>query len=477
MLGRIAVGGMAEVLLGWGKATAGNGLVALKVMLPQFALEREFQEMFLDEARLAALIHHENVVKVFDLGIEENRLYLVTEYVRGLSTSMLIKRVADAGDRIHPRHVAAMIVQACAGLHAAHQTRDPKGRFLGLVHRDVSPQNLLLSLDGEIKLTDFGVAKANYRLSETMTNVVKGKVGYMSPEQARGDRVDRRSDVFSLGLVSYELLTGERALFGETENELAAALAALAAGTFNIDLTRPELPPRFRRVIARCLELDPANRYATAAEMQADLMPMLAGGLDQVMPELGQLSARFANKMPATRAEAKRLLEPVYELTFDSETTRRPIRRITRERLLFYAASIAGFSLLGGMLLGSALVMRRAALFYRDRLGINGFLAPLAASSAPSDVPSGEIRIESAVNGRVLVDGRDFGETPMQIRVDAGQRLLVLQVKGLPEIRQLVEVPVNGLLSKRFEMQDGRLRESAAPPSTEGPGGSAPGAN
>jgi eukaryotic-like serine/threonine-protein kinase len=463
VLGRIAVGGMAEVLLGWSKDIEGDGLVAIKVMLPQFASDQEFQEMFLDEARLAALIHHPNVVKVYDLGMEDNRLYLVTEYVRGLSTSMLVKRVVEAEERIHPRLVAAMIIQAAAGLNAAHQTRDLEGRFLGLVHRDVSPQNLLLSLEGDIKVTDFGVAKAANRLSETMTNVVKGKVGYMSPEQARGDRVDRRSDIFSLGLVSYELLTGDRALFGDTENELAAALAALAAGTFEIDLNRPEIPPRFKKIIARAIEISPDKRYATAAEMQAELLQMLPGGLEQNKVELRRVSERYSAKLPASRSEAKKLLEPVYELSFDGniDTMRRPVRRITRERLLFYAVSIAGFSLLGGMLIGSAMMTRKAAVFYRRALGIGSLLGSYAAPPEEMAPGEGELRVESSPNGEVEVDGRDYGLTPMVIRVESGRRVLVVRIRDQNlEAREFVEVKPGDITRKHFEAADGKFGDT-----------------
>jgi hypothetical protein len=461
LLGRIAVGGMAEVLLGWSKDSPGDGLVAIKVMLPQYAADREFLEMFLDEARLAALINHPNVVSVYDLGMEEKRLYLVSEYVRGLSTSMLLKRVLDSGARIHPRNVAGIIVQACAGLHAAHQTKDTQGRHLGLVHRDVSPQNLLLSLTGDIKVTDFGVARANFRLAETMTNVVKGKMGYMSPEQARGQKVDRRSDIFSLALVSFELLTGQRALFGETDNEIAAALAALATGSFTVDLERPEIPPRFRKVIARAMHVDPAQRYATTLEMQADLMSLLPSGLEGAKAELAQLSGKYAARLPATRSEAKQLLQPVYEMTYGSgDTANRPVRRITREKLVFYASAIAGSSLVAGLLIGSGMMMHNAAVYYRDKLGIAGVFG------GPQDVPAdaeGDLRIESTPNGTVEVDGRDFGETPMQIRLPAGQRLLVVRAKQddqVVEARQLVQVPAHSLAKKKFEFADGKLWDS-----------------
>lgn len=452
VLGRIAVGGMAEVLLGHGPTPGGDDLVAIKVLLPQFAAERDFQEMFLDEARLSALIDHPNVVRIHDLGMAEGRLYLVTEYVRGTTVSVLIRRQTAAGERIPAHLAAAVAVQAAAGLHAAHETRDSRGRFLGLVHRDVSPQNLLVRTDGVLKIVDFGVAKAHYRLSETLTNVVKGKVAYMSPEHARGERVDRRSDVFALGLVVYEMLTGERAVSGEADHDILASLASLVEGRSALAVERPEIPPQLRRVIGRAAQVEPERRYPTAAQMESDLRALLPGSLEERLPELGVLSERHSPRLPSTRSEAKRALEPVYELSLGGDTVRRPVRRLTREQLTFYAMSIAAFALFAGMLLGAALASRSATAYFQA-----------VVTSAPTEddsVPRGELSVKSLPDGDVEVDGRAYGMTPLRIRVDAGRRLLVVRTRGerkILEARVEVEVNAGTVVQKRFEEAAGRL--------------------
>ncbi len=453
---------MAEVLLGWGPAGEGDSLVAIKVMLPQFAAEREFQEMFLDEARLSTLVNHPNVVRIYDLGIENERLYLVSEYVRGCSTSVLLKRLAATGERLHPRQAAVIVMQAAAGLHAAHQTRDPKGRFLSLVHRDVSPQNLLLSQAGEIKVVDFGVAKANYRLSETMTNVVKGKVGYMSPEQARGNRVDRRSDIFSLGLVLYELATGTRALGGESDNEVAAALAALTEGHVKLDLDRPEIPPRLRRAVTRAVEVDPERRYASAGEMQSDLVPFVGQLYERTVEELGALSAKYSPRLPGTKSEAKKLLLPVYELSVGPGDARaQPVRRVTRDQVIFYASALAGVSLTVGMILGSYLVTRSVHELYRDRFGIQ---AIGLGGEEEAGIVRGELVVVSLPDARVEIDGRDYGNTPQRLRVEVGRHRVVARVRtGGQTYTRGVEafVPPNGTVTKRFELRGSLLYDVA----------------
>jgi hypothetical protein len=193
--------------------------------------------------------------------------------------------------------------------------------------------------------------------------------------------------------------------------------------------------------------------------MLADLSAMLPGGVGNVKDELGQLSARFATRTPGTRSEAKKMLEPVYELTFDNGATdRRPVRRITRQQVILFAVSIAGFSLLGGMLLGSWVVTRRAAVFYRDSLGINGLVGALGL--AEEDSRMGELEVHSVPSGVVEVDGREYGMTPLRIRVDPGQRLLVVRAHDgddALEARVFVVIRSQGITSRRFEALKGRL--------------------
>src|SRR5262245_53539032 len=206
----IAEGGMASVWAARLKGTRGfSKTVAVKTMLPSVSDDPQFEQMFLDEAQIASRIRHPNVVEILDLGEQDDVLYLVMEWVDGEPLSTL-RRVAGKRGGI-PRPVAVRIVaDACAGLHAAHELRGEDDKLVGLVHRDISPQNMLLTFDGVVKIVDFGVALAAGRtVNSTDAGQIKGKPPYMSPEQALGYPIDRRSDLFALGIVLYQLTTGK----------------------------------------------------------------------------------------------------------------------------------------------------------------------------------------------------------------------------------------------------------------------------
>jgi serine/threonine-protein kinase len=265
----LASGGMAQV---WVARLAGEHgfarLVAVKTMRPEHADIDAFRRMFLDEARLAARIVHANVVEVLDLGEEgEGIVYLAMTLVEGDSVAGLLKARSRIGARRLPHGIAARVIgDVLAGLHAAHELRDEEGRPLQLVHRDVSPHNVLVGVDGIAKIADFGVAKARSRLAdETEAGQVKGKFAYMAPEQLERRTVDRRSDVFSAGVVLWEALTGEK-LFGGID--LIDTIARLRDTRIpDARELAPEVPARIAEVTAKALERDPARRFASAAEM------------------------------------------------------------------------------------------------------------------------------------------------------------------------------------------------------------------
>jgi eukaryotic-like serine/threonine-protein kinase len=265
----LASGGMAQV---WVARLAGEHgfarLVAVKTMRPEHAESDAFRRMFLDEARLAARIAHANVVEVLDLGEEgEGIVYLAMTLVEGDSVAGLLRARRKIGARGLPHGIAARVVgDALAGLHAAHELRDDEGRPLQLVHRDVSPHNVLVGLDGIAKIADFGVAKARSRLAdETEAGQVKGKFAYMAPEQLERREVDRRSDVFSTGVVLWEALTGEK-LFGGID--LIDTIARIRETTIpDVREVAPDVPARIAEVTAKALERDPVRRFGSAAEM------------------------------------------------------------------------------------------------------------------------------------------------------------------------------------------------------------------
>src|SRR5262245_36391967 len=215
----VAQGGMATVWAARLKGSRGfQKTVAIKTMLPNLSDDPQFEQMFLNEASLASRVHHPNVAEILDLGEQDDVLYLVMEWVEGESVSVLMRTLKRSGAYLPLRFALRIARQACAGLHAAHEMRDDADQLLDLVHRDVSPQNVLVSYDGIVKLVDFGVAKALGRAGgETIAGQLKGKAAYMSPEQAKGARVDRRTDVFAMGIVLYKMTTGKHPFMGESD--------------------------------------------------------------------------------------------------------------------------------------------------------------------------------------------------------------------------------------------------------------------
>jgi serine/threonine protein kinase len=275
-------------------------LVAIKTILPKFAADVRFQEMFLDEARIASRIEHVNVAQIFDLGEEHDILYLAMEYVDGDSLSKLNRACQRQGIKIPTGVILRVLADTCAGLHEAHELKDPVGRPLEIVHRDVSPHNILVSVRGVAKLIDFGIAKARSRMgSDTNSGVLKGKIAYMAPEQALGHAMDRRADVWAVGAILYHLLAGRPPF--EADNQLAT-LHLLGSGR-----PPPPLPgsvhPTISAIVRRALTYAPDGRCSTAAEMRDAIEHgMVAARLTTSSADV----AAFATLHLADRAEKRR---------------------------------------------------------------------------------------------------------------------------------------------------------------------------
>jgi serine/threonine protein kinase len=273
----IARGGMARV---WAARLHGQRgfqkLVAIKTILPHLAEEAEFERMFLDEARIASGVHHPNVCEIYELGEEKHTLYLVMEWVNGDSLARVL-RATGKTEAVDARVIARVVADACAGLHAAHELTDEDGRALGVVHRDLSPHNILLTADGTAKVADFGVAKALGQLHEaTSAGQLKGKIAYMAPEQVTGAAIDRRSDVFSLGCVLYEATTGQRPFRGDGDHQV---MHAVLKGEFPAPTTLlRQYPQELERIVMRALSPQPILRYPTAERMRFALEEFLARG-------------------------------------------------------------------------------------------------------------------------------------------------------------------------------------------------------
>jgi len=274
----IARGGMAEVLLARRIAPDGTvRTVALKRVLPELATDSRLVQMFLDEARLASRIHHPNVAQVLEAGQRDFGPFLAMELVDGPSLDLL--RASYPERRVPPAIACGVVLQAGRGLDHAHHLHGDDGKPLGIVHRDVSPQNLLVGRDGVVRVVDFGVAKAKTHAMRTMTGVLKGKVSYMSPEQLRDEPIDGRADVFSLGVILFECLTGHR-LYKRTQ-PLDAIEEIVSAPVPRVRDLAPDVSPELDRIVRRCLTKQPAERYESAAALASTLEKFLAkSGLD-----------------------------------------------------------------------------------------------------------------------------------------------------------------------------------------------------
>jgi serine/threonine protein kinase len=267
---RIAFGGMAEIYLARASGIQGfEKYVVLKRILPQFAANDEFVRMFLQEARVAAALDHANIAHVYDIGEEGGVYFFTMEYLHGEDTRWILKKLARRNLRLPLEHAVAIGIGTAAGLHFAHEKKGSDGRLLGIVHRDTSPSNIVVTYDGGVKLVDFGVAKlaADPELSRRYS--LKGKLAYMSPEQLENKPVDRRCDLFSLGTVLFELTT-QRRLF-KAENEIETMRLVLMSDLPRPSQVLPDYPPELERIVMRALDRDVDRRYATARELQVDL--------------------------------------------------------------------------------------------------------------------------------------------------------------------------------------------------------------
>lgn len=275
ILTQLATGGMASVYIARAQGVAGfERLVAIKVLHPHLAYEQEFISMFLDEARLAARIRHMNVVPTLDISDSPGDGYfLVMEYIEGNHLGALLARAAQRGERLPRPFVFRVLIDTLQGLSAAHRLSDENGTPLKLVHRDVSPHNILIGTDGIARLTDFGVAKADVRMASTRAGQFKGKLSYMAPEQAASSDTDQRSDLFSVGIILWESLTGRRLFKGETN---AATLNKLLNDTVAKPSTiSPELEP-YDAVVMKALSRNPEHRYQSADEL-GEALDLVAG--------------------------------------------------------------------------------------------------------------------------------------------------------------------------------------------------------
>jgi serine/threonine protein kinase len=277
LMDRVAVGGMAEVFKAKRSGVEGfEKVVAVKRILPHLSDNKEFVDMFVNEAKMVAGLTHPNIVQIFDLGRIDKSYYIAMEYIHGRDLRTIMRRAKEKGLTI-PLELALRIVgHVCSALEYAHRKKDDRGRAMKIVHRDVSPQNILISFEGEVKLTDFGIAKAATKASTTDRGALRGKLLYMSPEQAWGKPMDCRSDLFSLGIVLYEMLTDQKPFLGTgTGSEMSVLELVRQCRIAPPRSVNPQIPEALDKLLTRALARDPSQRFQDAAEMSRDLERVL----------------------------------------------------------------------------------------------------------------------------------------------------------------------------------------------------------
>jgi serine/threonine protein kinase len=313
LLERINVGGMAEVFRAKAFGVEGfERLVAVKRILSNIAEDKEFIRMFIEEAKLSVQLNHANIAQIFDLGVVDGAYYIALEHVHGRDLRGIFDRCRQLGEAMPVAQACFVAMKVCEGLDYAHNKRDQGGHELSLVHRDVSPQNILVSFEGEVKLIDFGIAKAAGTGAKTQAGILKGKFGYMSPEQVRGLTVDRRSDVFSCGIVLYELLTGERLFVGESDFstlEKVRNVEILPPSTYN-----RKIPDELERIVLKALTKDPDDRYQNAIDLHDELQAFVytAGEFYSRKELAGWMKKTFGKEIEEETAklESYRQLKP-----------------------------------------------------------------------------------------------------------------------------------------------------------------------
>jgi serine/threonine-protein kinase len=484
----LATGGMATVHLAVLSEGSFEKVVALKCIHPHLAKETRFVEMFLDEARIASHVSHPHVVQIFDFGEEAGSYFLAMEYLPGLPLARVLQAVNARSVRTDPVSRSMLLriaIDVAGGLHAIHDLESTSGEPLGVVHRDVSPQNILVTVDGVAKLIDLGIARAADQLHRTATHEIKGNLPYIAPEVLRGEAVDRRADVWSLGVVVWEAMTGER-LF--KRGSAAETLFAVANDLVRrADAVEPSLPRRVGDVIARALERDRERRHGTARDFARELEEV-ARELGPV-PTTSDLADWLERLFPDARAELAQIVGDTRSAIATASSRDR--ERRTRRRLAWLGGAIA-LAVAVGVTAAIAISIgpppaRLAAI---DEPVTPPIDEPVPAVEAPSppentppelappiDVPADEPRVqrerrpskvrENAMAareenaapqapGRVTIvtpdgwadvysDGRRLGPTPLATTLPAGTHTLVLRPFGRePSKRIRVEIEPGG---------------------------------
>ncbi|MBI5515366.1 MAG: protein kinase [Deltaproteobacteria bacterium] len=393
---RLSRGAVAEVFLARARSVAGfEKAVALKRVHPELSADPEFSRLLVEEAHITAQLSHKNVVQVFDLGETDGAHYLAMEYVDGLDLSAVLERLPE--HRVPPRVAAYVVREVCEGLDHAHRKVGADGRPLKIVHRDVSPSNILVSFSGEVKLTDFGLARATSRAQQTRVGELKGRHAYLSPEQARGQAIDARTDVYAAGLVLYEMLTGRRPW---PELPVPELVKRVAEGALEpAGKVQPGLPAALLEVLSRATAPDPAQRYPTARALGEDLASFLytqPPGPEMELSRMAETAAESA-RTPVGPLGA-RLVEDTSDDVTKIETTANIRARFSRDSFRATAQETDSAAQ-GGRAPGQGLRQRTPAPGEPRAVGsaTRPMRAPTPARPPEPDVPSVQVSPEASI--------------------------------------------------------------------------------
>jgi serine/threonine-protein kinase len=478
LLGKLATGGMGEIHLA---RVGGDGgfekVVVVKRLLPELVASADFVAMFLDEARIAARLDHPNVCEVYELGRDGNDYYIGMQYLAGVAFADLIASPREPDRARELRLCAGLAVQACEGLHHAHELRGADGQPLGLVHRDVSPSNLMVTTAGVVKILDFGIAKVRDSTARTALGTIKGKYAYMSPEQVRGDELDRRSDLFSLGVVLFELATHQR-LF-KRGSDFLAAKAILEERIPRADEIDPAVPRALADVIAKALAREREDRFASARELGVAIAEAVAPLGPAEIAE--RIAADHASELTAQRTRQRQVIEAHVAATATGKAVKTTAPTVAMRGPRAAAApaaarrSRATVPLVAGAVIAVSAAV--AAVVIATRGGGSAPVAPApvtaanAAKPAPTAAPSapapsaqpaappvataarperavaeprarGSISVDSSPYAHIYIDGKRAGVTPLlRFAVPAGRHKLRAVTEAGAERTITIDVP------------------------------------
>jgi serine/threonine protein kinase len=327
---KLESGGMAEVFRAESEGLQGfRKQVAIKRVLPHLSSKKKFISMFLDEARLSAQLSHSNCVQVFDIGVGDSAFFIVMEFVDGANLKAIIEHIKKSGRDFPVEAAVHIALELCKGLAYAHELTDQNGVPLHIVHRDMSPPNVLVTKHGEIKIVDFGLAKANSQLEKSEPGIIKGKFSYLAPEAAMGHEVDARTDIFAVGIILWELLSGQRLFLGDTDFQTVKKVQA--AQVPSISQINKKVPQELERIVARALARDPAQRFTTARDLGMELskfmfkygVPVSTFDIAQLVQ--GQMKERQRHRPVQASIIDKLIEEALFEFTSLTDDKAAPV--------------------------------------------------------------------------------------------------------------------------------------------------------